>query len=157
MSDRVAVMSEGRIRQLGSPVDVYRSPADPFVAGFVGDNNRLRGQLVSMQAKQATVALGDALVKVPGESLSGLEKSAAVDLFVRPEQFSIVAPEEPCAIKGSVVAQIYQGGHVDLQIECAGERLLVRSPGEQAILCWPMGAPVGIAIQADRCSAFPAA
>lgn len=160
MSDRVAVMSEGRIRQLGSPVDVYRSPADPFVAGFVGDNNRLRGQLVSVHAKQAIVALGDALVNVPGESLSGLEKSAAVDLFVRPEQFNVVAPEEPCAIKGSVVAQIYQGGHVDLQIECsgsAGERLLVRSPGEQAVLRWPMGAPVGIAIQADRCSAFPAA
>ena len=160
MSDRVAVMSEGRIRQLGSPVDVYRSPADPFVAGFVGDNNRLRGQLVSVHAKQAIVALGEALVNVPGESLSGLEKSAAVDLFVRPEQFNVVAPEEPCAIKGSVVAQIYQGGHVDLQIECsgsAGERLLVRSPGEQAVLRWPMGAPVGIAIQADRCSAFPAA
>ncbi|MGY3692242.1 putative spermidine/putrescine transport system ATP-binding protein [Bradyrhizobium sp. USDA 3240] len=158
MSDRVAVMSEGRIRQLGSPVDVYRSPADPFVASFVGDNNRLRGQLVSVHAKQAIVALGDALVKVPGESLSGLEKSAAVDLYVRPEQFSIVAPEEPCAIKGSVVAQIYQGGHVDLQIECSGgggDRLLVRSPGEQAVLRWPMGAPVGIAIQADRCSVFP--
>ncbi|WP_198964755.1 ABC transporter ATP-binding protein [Bradyrhizobium sp. C9] len=160
MSDRVAVMSEGRIRQLGSPVDVYRSPADPFVASFVGDNNRLRGQFVSMQAKQAIVALGDALVRVPGESLSGLEKSAAVDLFVRPEQFDVVAPEEPCTIKGSVVAQIYQGGHVDLQIECsggAGERLLVRSPGEQAVLRWPMGAPVGVAIQADQCSAFPAA
>ncbi|HEX7920629.1 MAG TPA: ABC transporter ATP-binding protein [Bradyrhizobium sp.] len=160
MSDRVAVMSEGRIRQLGSPVDVYRSPADPFVASFVGDNNRLRGQLVSVDAKQAIVALGDALVRVSGESLSGLEKSAAVDLFVRPEQFNVVAPEEPYAIKGSVVAQIYQGGHVDLQIECtggAGDRLLVRSPGEQAVLRWPIGAPVGIAIQADRCSAFPAA
>ncbi|MHC2253202.1 putative spermidine/putrescine transport system ATP-binding protein [Bradyrhizobium embrapense] len=160
MSDRMAVMSEGRIRQLGSPVDVYRSPADPFVASFVGDNNRLRGQLVSIQAEQAIVALGDALVQVPGERLSGLEKSAAVDLFVRPEQFRIVAPGEPCAIKGSVVAQIYQGGHVDLQIECSGsvgDRLLVRSPGEQAVLRWPMGAPVGVAIQADRCSVFPAA
>jgi ABC-type Fe3+/spermidine/putrescine transport system ATPase subunit len=159
LSDRVAVMSEGRIRQLGSPVDVYRTPTDQFVARFVGDNNRLRGRLVNVEETDAVIELGRALVRVPRERLAKLDKSAPVDLFVRPEQFCIVSANESCAITGHVVAQIYQGGHVDLQIECRGtshDRLLVRSAGDQAVVRWPMGAPVGLSIQPDNCAAFPA-
>lgn len=159
MSDRVAVMSDGRIRQLGTPVEVYRAPTDHFVASFVGDNNRLRGRLVSIEATDALIELGNAQVKVSGERLSGLAKSAPVDLFVRPEQFSIVAADQPGAMTGNVVAQVYQGGHVDLQIECPGsgrDRLLVRSAGDQAVLRWPMGSAVGVSIQASGCAAFPA-
>lgn len=159
LSDRVAVMSEGRIRQLGSPVDVYRTPTDQFVARFVGDNNRLRGRLVNVEETDAVIELGRALVRVPRERLAKLDKSAPVDLFVRPEQFCIVSANESCAITGHVVAQIYQGGHVDLQIECRGtshDRLLVRSAGDQAVVRWPMGAPVGLSIQPGNCAAFPA-
>ena len=60
---------------------------------------------------------------------------------------------------GNVVAQIYQGGHVDLQIELSefgGERLLVRSAGDQAVISWPLGAKVGVALVAGACAAFPA-
>ena len=159
LSDRVAVMSEGRIRQFGSPLDVYRAPIDHFVASFVGDNNRLRGKLISLEAGDAVVALGTASVTVPGNRLLGLEKSAPVDLFVRPEQICVVAADEPGAMTGNVVAQIYQGGHVDLQIELSefgGERLLVRSAGDQAVISWPLGAKVGVALVAGACAAFPA-
>lgn len=159
MSDRVAVMSEGRIRQLGTPLEIYRAPMDHFVASFVGDNNRLRGTLLGLEARDAVIEIGTARVKVPGDRLSGLAKSAPVDLFVRPEQFAIVAADEPCDMIGNVAAQVYQGGHVDLQIECPGsslERLLVRSVGDQAIARWPMGAAVGISIKVGGCAAFPA-
>lgn len=159
LSDRVAVMSEGRIRQLGSPVDVYRAPTDQFVATFVGDNNKLRGRLLSVGDSDAVIELGSAQIKVPRERLAKLEKSAPVDLFVRPEQFCVVSANEPSAMTGHVVAQIYQGGHVDLQIECPGasrDRLLVRSAGDQAVVRWPMGATVGVSIQPGGCAAFPA-
>jgi len=159
LSDRVAVMSEGRIRQLGSPVDVYRAPTDQFVATFVGDNNKLRGRLLSVGDSDAVIELGSAQIKVPSERLAKLEKSAPVDLFVRPEQFCVVSANEPSAMTGHVVAQIYQGGHVDLQIECPGasrDRLLVRSAGDQAVVRWPMGATVGVSIQPGGCAAFPA-
>jgi len=159
LSDRVAVMSKGRIRQLGSPVDVYRAPTDQFVATFVGDNNKLRGRLLSVGDSDAVIELGSAQIKVPSERLAKLEKSAPVDLFVRPEQFCVVSANEPSAMTGHVVAQIYQGGHVDLQIECPGasrDRLLVRSAGDQAVVRWPMGATVGVSIQPGGCAAFPA-
>jgi putative spermidine/putrescine transport system ATP-binding protein len=159
LSDRIAVMSEGRIRQLGTPVEIYRRPTDRFVASFVGDTNKLRGQLVGAAATDAWIALGTAQVKVPGELLSGAANSAPVDLFVRPEQLRIVSAGEPRAMTGNVVAQVYQGGYVDLQIECKDsgrDRLLVRSAGDQAVTRWPLGTEVGISIDADGCAAFPA-
>lgn len=160
MSDRVAVMCEGRVRQVGSPVDVYRAPADPFVASFVGDNNRLRGRLATIEAEDAFVALGDTLVRVPGTGLTGLETAAPVDLFVRPEQLHIVAPGDSDAVTGKVVAQVYQGGHVDLEVECpaaATNRLRVRSYGDKALVRWPVGTVVGVGVQAGGGVAFPAA
>ena len=159
LSDRMAVMSEGRIRQLGTPVEVYRRPSDRFVASFVGDTNKLRGRLIGAAATDALIALGTAQVKVPGEPLAGAADSAPVDLFVRPEQLRVVSAGEPCAMTGNVVAQVYQGGHVDLQIECKAsghDRLLVRSAGDQAVARWPLGTEVGISIDADGCAAFPA-
>lgn len=158
LSDRVAVMSEGRIRQLGTPVDIYRAPMDRFVATFVGDNNRLRGTLLGVEAADAIIAVGDASVRVPKQALASLDRASAVDVFVRPEQFNVVGPNDPCAVSGNVVAQIYQGGHVDLHVECPGPahgRLLIRSPGDLAVARWPMGARVGIAVQASGCVAFP--
>jgi spermidine/putrescine ABC transporter ATP-binding subunit len=157
LSDRMAVMSEGKIRQLGTPLDVYRRPRDRFVASFVGDTNRLRGRLVSVDATSAVIALGTARVKVPAEPFSGRTASSAADLFVRPEQFHLVNTAEPCAMTGRVAAQVYQGGHVDLQVDCAGhDRLLLRSAGDQALMRWPLGTEVGIAIDIEGCTAFPA-
>jgi putative spermidine/putrescine transport system ATP-binding protein len=159
LSDRMAVMSEGRIRQLGTPLEIYRRPRDRFVAGFVGDTNRLRAQLVAVAGAEAVIALGAVRVKVPGDPFAGAAASQPVDLFIRPEQLRLVAPGEPCAVRGHVAAQVYQGGHVDLQIDCkvsGHDRLLARSSGDQAIARWPLGTEVGIAIDADGCAAFPA-
>ena len=163
LSDRMAVMSEGKIRQLGTPVEVYRRPRDRFVASFVGDTNRLRGELVGVAAADAVIALGDLRIKVSSEPLSDAQPSAPVDLFVRPEHLRITRAGEPGTIAGSVVALTYHGGHVDLQIECrdCGQdgqvRLLIRSVGDQALSRTPPGTDVGISIDAEGCAAFPMA
>jgi putative spermidine/putrescine transport system ATP-binding protein len=163
LSDRMAVMSEGKIRQLGTPLEVYRRPRDRFVASFVGDTNRLRGELVGVAAAGAVIALGDLRIKVSSEPLSDAQPSAPVDLFVRPEHLRITPAGEPGTMPGTVVALTYHGGHVDLQIECRdcgqdGEvRLLIRSVGDQALSRTPPGTNVGISIEAEGCAAFPMA
>jgi spermidine/putrescine ABC transporter ATP-binding subunit len=157
LSDRLAVMSEGRIRQLGTPEQIYRRPCDRFVASFVGDANVLRGRLERVDGSSAIVALGAARIKVPSGPLANTKASAPVDLFVRPEQLKVVDPAEPCATAGTVVAQVYQGGHVDIHVACmeaAGDRLLVRSGGHDAMARWPIGAKVGISIGTDESVAF---
>src|SRR5438876_1549072 len=86
LSDRIAVMYEGRIRQVGTPDEIYRRPVDRFVASFVGDVNVLRARLDGFEAKAATVTLGAARISVPREPLAGASAGDLVDLFVRPEQ-----------------------------------------------------------------------
>jgi putative spermidine/putrescine transport system ATP-binding protein len=157
LSDRLAVMSEGRIRQLGTPEEIYRRPCDRFVASFVGDANVLRGRLESVDASIAVVTMGAARIKVPAGPLLGVVASAPVDLFVRPEQLEVSEASGPCATSGTVVAQVYQGGHVDIHVACAeslGERMLVRSGGHDAMTRWPIGKKVGISISTEESVAF---
>src|ERR1700733_9819496 len=110
LSDRMAVMSEGKIRQLGTPLEIYRRPGDRFVASFVGDTNCLRGELVDVTGLEAVIALGGAQIKVWGEHLAGARPSASVDLFVRPERLRIGAHGEPGTMAGQIVAETYHGG-----------------------------------------------
>jgi spermidine/putrescine ABC transporter ATP-binding subunit len=159
LSDRLAVMSEGHIRQLGTPTEIYRRPCDRFVASFVGDANVLRGRIERIDGAHVIVGVGAARVKVSQSPLLGVGASAPVDLYVRPEHLRVTESSEPCARVGVIVAQVYQGGHVDLFVECMdafAERLLVRSTGHEAMTRWPIGAQVGISISAEEGVAFAA-
>lgn len=158
MSDRIAVMSAGRIRQVGEPDEIYRRPADSFVASFVGDVNRLSGQLAEMPHACATVRVGGVALDVPGEPLRTLGAGDAVDVFVRPEHLRVVEADAPGALPGTVGAQVFQGDHVDLYVETPGlskERVLVRSPGIAAIKAWPVGASIGLSVVSTDIVAFP--
>jgi len=160
LSDRMAVMSEGKIRQLGAPLEIYRKPGDRFVASFVGDTNCLRGELIGITSGEAVIALGEMQIKVSGEHLTGALPSAKVDLFVRPERLRIGAPGAPGTMAGRIAGLTYHGGYVDLQIACracADGLLLVRAAGDNAITDWPPGSDVGISMDAEGCVAFPAA
>lgn len=160
LSDRLAVISEGRIRQLGTPEETYRQPSDRFVASFVGDTNVLRARIERIDATCAIVALGAARIRVAAASLRHLAVSAAVDLFVRPEQLRLAESNEPCASNGTIVAQVYQGGHVDIYLECADSaagRVLARLSGPQAMTPRSIGAPVGLSLNTDEAIAFEAA
>ena len=137
LSDRLAVMSEGRIRQLGTPEEIYRQPCDRFVASFVGDTNVLRARhrehRRNLRDRRAWCGpdKGGRLLR-----WRHLAVSAAVDLFVRPEQLRLAESNEPCASNGTIVAQVYQGGHVDIYLECADSaagRVLARLSGPQAM------------------------
>lgn len=157
LSDRVAVISEGRIRQIDTPDAIYRHPCERFVASFVGDANILRGRLVSINGSQAIVALGAVELTVPSDPLLGTEPSAPVDLFIRPEQLKLTDLGKPCATSGAIISQVYQGGHVDLHIECpdsARGRLLLRLSGPKAETGWSIGAPVAVSVHGNEAIAF---
>jgi len=156
LSDRIAVMFEGRIRQVGTPDEIYRRPADRFVASFVGDVNVLRARLDRV-AGHAIVMLGAARVSVPSEPLARVQSGDRVELFVRPEQLRFANAGEPIAVEGTVAAHSYQGGYVNLYLEapdvCAS-RILVRSLEPDAINRWPAGTRVGISIAGSDAMAF---
>jgi spermidine/putrescine transport system ATP-binding protein len=160
LSDRIAVLAEGRIRQLGTPDEIYCRPVDRFVASFVGDVNVLHARLEHIHGATAALALGPARVLVPALTLQGAAPGAMVDLFVRPEELRVADEGTPAAVCGIVAAQIYQGGHVDLYVdvpEAASGRVLIRVPGPEGMSLWPAGARIGITLAVDKAIAFRAA
>src|SRR5262245_42348280 len=159
LSDRIAVMFDGQIRQIGSPEEIYRRPSDRCVASFVGDVSVLRARLAAIDATTATISLGAQSIPVARGPLGDSKPGDRADLFVRPEQLRLSGAGEPVATQGTVTTHVYQGGHVDLYVlspAAPGGRLLVRSSEPDAINRWPVGSVVGITVSgAVALAAFP--
>jgi Z1 domain/TOBE domain len=148
LSDRVAVMSDGEVRQVGTPSEIYVAPRERFVASFVGDVNILRGHFERIDGAHAIISMGSATVRMRRQSFSEIASSMPVDIFVRPEQIQIAELIDTTSLPAATVsAQIYQGGHVDLYLESADSvsgPLLVRVSGDDSLERWPVGKRVGI-------------
>jgi len=158
LSDRIAVLSEGRIRQIGTPAEIYVHPADRFVAGFVGNVNVLRGRLERLDGQNARISLGATTLTVSAMRLGALAPGATVELFVRPEQLRLAEAIESTMCQGVVAAQAYQGTHIDFHVKtdaAISGRVLVRQAQVDAMSRWPIGSCVGIALTSKDAIAFP--
>jgi spermidine/putrescine ABC transporter ATP-binding subunit len=159
LSDRIAVMSGGRICQIDTPEHLYRRPANRFVASFIGEGSLLRARLDRIEGTSAVVMIGTTAINVPAAPLAGIAAGAIVDLFIRPEHLRLAnAGAETFA--GTVAASIYQGGHVDLYVDAphvAAARVLMRMSAADAGAACANGSKVAIAIGGDDAMAFPLA
>src|SRR5471032_908893 len=88
LSDRVGVMSHGRFEQLGTPQDLYYRPQTPFVAGFVGANNRIVGRITGADGGIAEITTADGWV-VRALKSGAIAVGDSVEAFVRPETASL--------------------------------------------------------------------
>lgn len=123
VADRVAVMRDGRIEQIGTPEELYRRPATPFVAQFVGLSNRVAGTVE-----------GDTVL-VLGQRLPLLEPSTTPDgpasVLIRPEDITLAAPDSSDAglLRGRVLSTSFLGSLRRSQIQLAdGTVLAVQHP-----------------------------
>ena len=108
MADRIAIMRDGRIEQVGTPHDVFAKPANVFVASFIGtpQMNLLDASLISVEGQQATVNLnGSTLVVQTDPAVAGM-KPSQVKLGVRPRAFASV--QEAGARTISAVAELIE-------------------------------------------------
>ena len=119
MSDTVVVMSEGRIQQIGTPIDVYNEPTNAFVADFIGESNILDG-----------VFLEDRRVRFSGHTFdcvdAGFEKKEQVDVVVRPEDVDIVA-EDKGMLKGIVTSVTFMGVHYEVIVDIGGFKWMIQT------------------------------
>ncbi|OGV82301.1 MAG: hypothetical protein A3K19_25095 [Lentisphaerae bacterium RIFOXYB12_FULL_65_16] len=112
MGDRIAVLDQGRILQVGSPRDVYARPVNTFVAGFIGETNFVRGKLLDVRADSATVEtpLGRLTSTVPPAGGGGA--GAEVTVSLRPETLRIVSETDAAAtnrFRARLVESTYLG------------------------------------------------
>lgn len=122
MSDRIAVMSEGRIHQLAPPEDVYLRPATEFVLGFIGTVTMLPCTLVERTAERLVLRLED------GQTVSLPAPDACPDgdrlrLAIRPEEVELVPAGSAGAATGQVVLRSFLGPAQEYRIDVAGVRL----------------------------------
>ena len=119
MSDTVVVMSEGRIQQIGTPIDIYNEPKNAFVADFIGESNILDG-----------VMLRDKRVSFSGHVFdcvdSGFELKEPVDVVVRPEDVDIV-PAEKGMLKGVVTSVTFLGVHYEIIVDINGFKWMIQT------------------------------
>ncbi len=138
LGDRIVVMRQGAIAQVGTPRDIYDRPADDFVATFVGITNRLPGTLKSGRFETAA----------GGFPLGGGDRAAAHLLF-RPEAARLCAPEE-AALRVTVEQVQFQGARQKVVLGCRdGTRLVVEAPGDVPV---SIGETVGLAVDTARCT-----
>jgi len=126
MSDRIAVMSHGKVEQVGYPEDIYERPGTRFVAGFIGTSNIIEAPVVGRSGDflQIESAPDDRLLVAapPDRAISVGEKLA---FTVRPEKLRVAnedeaVPEKLCTISGTVVDVVYQGVSTQLVV-CTDE------------------------------------
>jgi putative spermidine/putrescine transport system ATP-binding protein len=118
VADAVAVMAGGRVVQWGTPRDIYEAPADPWVAGFVGQVNLLRGRV-----EHGRVRLGEQSLGLPGRSVAD---GSDVLVALRPEAIRITPPDQPGgSLDGEVVSRTYLGTVVRYRVRCGADTLTV--------------------------------
>ncbi|MEO9180793.1 MAG: ABC transporter ATP-binding protein [Acidimicrobiales bacterium] len=155
MSDRLAVMRNGKIEGIGSPHDVYDSPSTEFVATFLGASNLLAGTVTGEEGSHTVVKLNDAtVVRVPTVRVPNLDGSREVKIGVRPEKITIGADATSIAtdhntLRGRVRVSTFtgvgnqylvdteSGVEVTVYAQNIGQASGPRS-GESVTLSWPV-------------------
>ena len=150
MSDRVAVMNQGRVLQVGPPHEIYDHPSDRFVADFIGDTNFLRAEVVTANGDQATLRLAsdfEISVRLP----ANLAIADQVTLALRPEQATLCAVDESCSLQGVLQNIVYFGTdthyHLSLPDGASFSARIQNTRGRQEL--FERGTRVGIVIDPD--------
>ena len=136
MSDRVVVMDNGKIQQVGTPQDIYNEPQNAFVADFIGESNIVDGKM-----------LKDYYVEFSGQRFDCLDKgfneNELVDVVVRPEDVDIVAADKGM-LKGVVTSVSFLGVHYEIIVDIGGFKWMIQTTDEHFV-----GDGVGLFIEPD--------
>jgi ABC-type Fe3+/spermidine/putrescine transport system ATPase subunit len=153
MSDRIAVMNEGQLTQVGRPEDIYESPNNLFVAGFVGEMCFLKAEVVH----QGSVRLANGTV-VAASTSTGAD--TAVTLAVRPEMLHLYAhaseaPSGRNSIEGSIARTVFFGDSIVYGVHIgSGETMDVRVENIPSMRRWDVGDPVVVDFHREAASAL---
>ena len=149
MSDRLAVMSRGRIVQVGTPAEVYEEPESEYVADFLGVSNVMSGRVNGKQPTGCGVLLGDFEVVA---ARGALDATGAVRLVIRPERVR-VEPQGSNGenrIPGMVERVVYVGATTQLFVRLAhGDSLQAMIPNQGGEVPFQQGTPVTVHLPAD--------
>ena len=135
MSDKIVVMSEGRIQQVGTPEDIYNEPATVFVADFIGDSNIFNGIMTGNRKARFCWAEFDCV--------DDFEEGTHITAVVRPEDVLFTEPSQG-RIRGIVTSVIFKGIHYEITVESGKNEIVV-----QTVHAAKVGDRVGMNVNPD--------
>lgn len=157
LSDRIAVFNSGRLQQIAKPKELYEAPANAFVAGFVGENNRLDGNIVAVDGACSRVRTESGMI-VRASAVGRAAPGDRAILSVRPECISLQASaRHDNVFEAQVEELIYQGDHTRVRLKLRGGVLLTaRTADVPRVPGLEIGNTVAIGWSPMDCLAFPA-
>ncbi len=141
MSDKIVVMADGKIQQVGTPEEIYNEPANMFVADFIGESNIFNGTMTG--DKKVTFA------GVQFDCVDDFEIGKKIDAVIRPEDVEIVAAGEG-KLNGRVTSSDFKGTFYITFVQCGKFEMEVHS-----LKHYPAGSEVGLNIAADMIHIIP--
>jgi spermidine/putrescine transport system ATP-binding protein len=159
MSDRIAVMSDGEVQQIGGPTDIYEHPVNRFVADFIGDTNFLDGEIVDFNDDLVTCRIG-ANSLFEAENSGGHKVGDQVTLFLRPEKISLSAAHEvngSSTRPGKVANMVYLGNQAAYTVDMGdGIELTAQArPRENGKLPFTIGDSLAVGFSARALRVLP--
>ena len=163
MSDNIAVMNHGRFEQIGTPHEVYHAPATAFVAGFVGDANKLTAQVDALDDGMLTLKRDSGADIRVAAGPADLHKGQRAQVFLRPEAIELLpagadAGDGANVDRGVVDIVLFNGANSTVTIKSADGTLLKAAlPQTGAFASLKKGDPVSLRWQPTQARCYPAA
>lgn len=162
MSNRIAVFEDGVVQQLASPTELYEHPSNAFVAAFIGENNRLVGDVAAVDGKECDVRLdtGD-VIRASAVNIGGVGSKTTLSL--RPERVVIMTDPNaangatPNVFEAEVMELIYLGDHIRTRVRlCGNDEFIVKVPNVAGERELTVGRHVHIGWSVEDCHALDA-
>jgi ABC-type Fe3+/spermidine/putrescine transport system ATPase subunit len=154
ISSRLAVMSGGRIVQSGTPEEIYRAPADAFVARFIGQANLLRGVVVERTQGGAVVDLGNG-VRARVDHAGAAAIGQGVQIVVRPEDIEVGATDSANRLRVTLAEVTYLGAATRLVATLGDQTFTIMS--NRPRLAAIEGEAIDVSWDSAHCSVIPTA
>ena len=136
MSDKIVVMSEGKIQQIGTPEDLYNEPINAFVADFIGESNIFNGIMTGkLKARFAGAEF---------TCVDDVEEGTRITAVVRPEDVIMTKPEEG-TITGTVSSVVFKGMHYEITVESGRNEVVI-----QTVHSAKVGDTIGMQVEPDN-------
>jgi len=155
MSDRMAVMQNGEILQIGTPEEIYDSPSNRFVGEFIGDSNFLDGVVLSVDESCCEVEINGVAVKAKKSGDADLGIGAPVSIMVRPESIRLLQSEANASqLMGSVTREVFHGAMLRLVVQVGSQQITVEVSNRSDLRQFRAGDLVNLAWDQSSCVAL---
>jgi len=154
LADRVVILNAGRVAQIGAPQEVYRHPADAFVARFLGLTNLVRGQRLDVGGQRSEVG-GQQQVETTLGALTlveGVCQAGEVTVLIRPDAAALTGAEN--LVQGTLTERSFRGGHTRIVV-CVNE-IHLEFEMDSAVSLPPIGSAIRLWLRPGAITCLPA-